>query len=73
MGEETGDHRFPSIKKLKVEHEAAMLKSGSDEETVESSKALSIKKNRISLSGAARKRFNYLIKQGLPAEEARVK
>ncbi|KAG5871079.1 hypothetical protein JTB14_008971 [Gonioctena quinquepunctata] len=55
------------------EHEVALLKSGTDEETVESSKALSIGKDRIRLSGAARQRFKYLIKQGLPAEEARVK
>ncbi|KAG5894838.1 hypothetical protein JTB14_033681 [Gonioctena quinquepunctata] len=55
------------------EHEAALLKSGSEEETVESSKALSIGKNRIRLSGVARKGFKYLIKQGLPAEEASVK
>ncbi|KAG5869894.1 hypothetical protein JTB14_026745 [Gonioctena quinquepunctata] len=55
------------------EHEATLLKSGSNEETVESSKAFSIGKYRIRLSGAARKRFKYPIKQGLPAEEARVK
>ncbi|KAG5877835.1 hypothetical protein JTB14_018071 [Gonioctena quinquepunctata] len=55
-----------------LEHEAALLKSGSGGETVDSSTVLSIGKNRIRLSGAARKRFKYIIKQGLPAEEARV-
>ncbi|KAG5890715.1 hypothetical protein JTB14_026021 [Gonioctena quinquepunctata] len=55
------------------EQEATLLKYGSDEENFESSKALTIGKNRNGLSGAARKRFEYLIKQGLPAEEARVK
>ncbi|KAG5887213.1 hypothetical protein JTB14_002193 [Gonioctena quinquepunctata] len=57
---------------LKHEHTAALIKFGSDEETVESSKPPSIEKNRMRLSGAARKWFKYLIKQGLPADEARV-
>ncbi|KAG5875908.1 hypothetical protein JTB14_028671 [Gonioctena quinquepunctata] len=52
------------------EHDAALLKSGIYEETIGSSKALTI--GRISI-GDVRKRFKYLIKQGLPAEDARVK
>ncbi|KAG5870332.1 hypothetical protein JTB14_004168 [Gonioctena quinquepunctata] len=55
------------------ERETALLKSENDEEIVESSKALSIGKDRIRLSSAARMRFKYLIKQGLLAEEDRIK
>ncbi|KAG5872283.1 hypothetical protein JTB14_037416 [Gonioctena quinquepunctata] len=58
---------------LSPEHKAALLKSGSDEETIESSEALTIGNNRVELSNAARQRFKYLMKQGPPAEEARVK
>ncbi|KAG5899807.1 hypothetical protein JTB14_010246 [Gonioctena quinquepunctata] len=47
--------------------------SGSDGETVKSSKALkSVGKNRIRLNYAARNRFEYLIKQGLPADKASI-
>ncbi|KAG5876066.1 hypothetical protein JTB14_004425 [Gonioctena quinquepunctata] len=64
-----------------------IVKSGNDKETSDSSKVVIVKsgdtnnsskvvnvieKNRIRLSGAARKRMKYLIKQGLPVEEARL-
>lgn len=55
-------------------HEANLLGSGGDAEPTKSSEAPNLKGNeRIRLSGAARKRYKYLLKQGLIPEETRHK